>query len=537
MSATTDLRQLVAGLIRLAGSRPGDALTQAELILGQFPRLVPVRCLAASLARRSGDLDRARAHLDAALAEDPGAAPALAEMGALALIRGEYTEAAGFYRRMLDADHGQPDLWFNLALAEERRGRFEEAAEAYRAALGANASNPAEVHARLGGVLSAVGNEDAARVEFDTALALDEGCVEAHLGLGMASLSAGRFENADLRFRRCVELRPDSAEAWKHILESRKLNDPDDADLAAVRKLVARRDLPEEARESLGFALGKACDDLGLHDEAFEHYRQANELKRRRLPAFDRSALEQQTRDLLNSTGPAASCTKRRPAKTTPVFIVGAPRSGTTLVDQILTAHPDATGVGELAFFDALVPGDEDAQRTAYLDRLSSTGARVVTNKYPANIRHRPRIRRLFPEARIVHVVRAPLDTCLSIYFQDFPAGNLYANDLEDIAAYYRSYRALAEAWAGRGSGVLELHYEKLLEDMDGVAHRLLAYCGLRWDASCLDFASNPRPVTTLSRWQVRQPIYSSSVGKWRRYRDHLGPLIRALAADEELPD
>jgi len=450
-------------------------------------------------------------------------------MGALASTRGEFGQAIDFYRRLIDAGHRQPDLWFNLALAEERRGRFEEAALGYREALEAGAPNTAEVHARLGGVLAAMGSDEAARIEFDTALAEDEDCVEAILGLGMADVIEGRFEDALQRFRRCVERRPDCAEAWKQILESRKLTHPADQDLAAVQAIFARPDLPSEAREQLGFALGKAFDDLGLYDEAFEYYHRANEQKRRRLPAFDRAALERQTAELLASARAPSPRQKRRPVSLTPVFIVGMPRSGTTLVDQILTGHPDAAGVGELAFFDAggsLADGD---LRSAYLERLASTGARVVSNKYPANFRHLPLIRRLFPEARIVHVVRDPLDTCLSIYFQDFPVGNLYANDLEDIAAYYRSYRTLADAWAGSGSGALEVRYETLLEDAEGIAHRLLAYCGLGWHAGCLDFTANPRPVTTLSRWQVRQPLHTASVGRWRHYRDHLDGLIRAL--------
>lgn len=536
MSATAELRQVVAGLTGLARSRPDVALAQAEAILLQFPRLVPIRCIAANLARRSGDLDRARTHLDAALAEDAHAAPALAEMGALALTRGEYGDAVGVYRRMIDAGHRQPDLWFNLALAEERRGRFEEAADAYREALEAGVPNPAEVHARLGGVLAMTGSDDAARVEFKSALREDQDCVEALLGLGMTGLAAGDFDGAMQHFRRCVELRPDCAEAWQQILESRKLTDPEDTDLAAVRALLAGQDLPTEARERLGFAAGKACDDLGLYDEAFEHYSQANDLKRRRLPPYDRQALARQTEELLATPSAAPPPRRHRRVTVTPVFIVGLPRSGTTLVDQIVTSHPDATGVGELAFFDGEAPADVSDLREAYLARLAAAGARVVTNKYPANFRHLPLIRRLLPEARIVHVVRDPLDTCLSIYFQDFPVGNLYANDLEDIAAYYHSYRTLADAWAGRGSGVFEVRYETLLRDLDSAAHRLLAYCGLSWHTGCLDFASNPRPVTTLSRWQVRQPVHSGSVGRWRRYREHLDPLINALGIQPEDP-
>ncbi len=528
MTGAADLRQIVAGLGELARVRPGDALRQAELILQQFPRLVPVRCLAARLARKSGDLDRADAHLEAALAEDPTATPAIAEKGSLAATRGEYAVAAGCFRSLIDAGQRKPDFWFNLALAEERRGRFEEAARAYRDSLAAGAPNVAEVHGRLGGVMAAMGDEGA-RAEFETALGEDAECIEALLGLGMAELAAGRFGDALDRFRACVASRPDCAEAWQQILESKRLANPEDPDLAAVRSLMASPGLPAETREPLGFALGKACDDLALYDEAFAYFRQANELKRRRLPAFDRGKLDRETEALLASgDGPAAG-PKRRRVSLVPVFIVGMPRSGTTLVDQIITGHPEARGVGELAFFDAAPPGNDDEIRAAYLERLGASGTRVVTNKYPANFRHIPVIRRIFPEARIVHVVRDPLDTCLSIFFQDFPVGNPYANDLEDITAYYRSYRRVCERWAGRGSGVLEISYESVLSDLEVTTRRMLGYCGLRWYPGCMDFVNNPQPVTTLSRWQVRQPLYTGSVGRWRHYQDHLEPLIRGL--------
>lgn len=529
MTEALGLQRIVAGLNRLACSQPGAALAEAEAILGQYPRLVPIRCLAAHLARRFGELDRAAAHLDAALAEDPDAAPALGEMGALASARGDYADAASFYRRLLSAGNRHPDVLFNLALAEERLGRFEDAVSAYREALDAGATDAAEVRARLGGVLAATGDEEGARAEFAEALRDDGACVEALLGLGMADLSAGQFDNAVDRFRQCVALKPECSEAWKQILESRKLADPGDPDLAAVRMLFEESDLDDTGKEALGFALGKACDDLGLYDDAFQYYRRANEMKRRRLPTFDRSALEQETDRLLARTQIPTSQAGFRRVTVTPVFIVGMPRSGTTLVDQVITAHPDAGGVGELPFFAANLQGDDLEMRSAYLERIKAVGARVVTNKYPAHLRQLPLIRRLFPEARIIHVVRDPLDTCLSIYFQDFPVGNLYANDLEDIAAFYRACRTLGNAWAGRGSGALEVRYETLLEDLDGIAHRLLAYCGLGWDSRCLDFTRNPRPVTTLSRWQVRQPIHTASVGRWRNYRDHLTPLFRAL--------
>ena len=214
------------------------------------------------------------------------------------------------------------------------------------------------------------------------------------------------------------------------------------------------------------------------------------------------------------------------------------PRSGTTLVDQILTAHPRAGGVGELAFFDEAATafyagglGEPEGKRLRqdYLRRLAREDRQVVSNKYPANFRNVSLIRWLLPEARFVHVRRGALDTCLSVFFQDFPVGNLYANRLEDIASYYREYRRLMDHWTRGAADILDLSYEALLHDQAGVTGTLLEFCGLDWDDACLDYAGNPRPVGTLSRWQVRQPLYTSSIGRWRRYRGQLAPLIESL--------
>jgi tetratricopeptide (TPR) repeat protein len=522
-----DLHQILVALTQLGRTRPDQALSQAEAILERAPGLVPVLCLAGRLARLTGDLDRAGQHLDNALRADPEAPPALAEMGALAAMRGEYGRAVRCYRKLLDLGRSHADIWFNLAVAHERLGDFPAAAEAYRQALAATPSSTAEIRARLGGVLASDGLATEARAEYQRALAEDPESLDAHLGMGMMKVAEGDLEGARESFRRCLEIRPGCVEAWQQIIEIGRIRDPDDPDLASVRALMADADLASEDRERLGFTLGKACDDLGLYDEAFEHYREANALKRRRLPPFDRDGWSQEVNVRLGEPMPERE-SRQEDDQPTPVFIVGLPRSGTTLVDQILTSHPEAAGLGELPYFDR-ARVEYESSRAGYLEHMATTGSPTVTNKYPANFRHLPTICRLFPNARIVHVVRQALDTCLSIYFQDFPTGNLYANDLGDIASYYAGYLRLMEAWTGDGSGILEVRYEALLEDQEGVTRSLLDHCGLDWNPACLQFDENPAPVSTLSRWQVRQPLYTRSVGRWRHYEARLGILREAL--------
>jgi tetratricopeptide (TPR) repeat protein len=533
-------RELLA-IAEAGRARPAAALARCEALLAEHPAFVPALCLAGNLQRRLGHPDEARAHIDAALARDPRAAPALSEAAQLAAGVGDW---AGARRHLLQLVRQRPtnsDAWFNLALAEEQLGRYAEAASSYERALGLSPPRPREIKVRLAGVLAAGGHARAAKARYDEALAEAPDDADALLGRGQLALAAGALDEARAAFREAVTRRPGFAEGWQQLLESCRIERPDDEDLVAVRALVDSATLAAPAEERLRYALGKACDDLGDYAEAFEHYARANELGRARLPRFDRSAWAREAADLV------ASAARARPPAASdeppvPVFIVGLPRSGTTLVDQILTSHPDALGVGEEPWFDRGLAGtpaaawpDLDGGRRADIgrichDRLAAAGGRVVTNKFPAHFRHLGLIASLLPGARFVHVTRDVRDTALSIFCQDFAVGNAYANDLEDIAAYVNGYRKIMAGWReALGAAILDVSYESLVSEPDEVARRLVEFVGLPWDGACLDFTHNQRSVDTLSRWQVRQPLYGSSVGRWRHYEAGLAPLLAAL--------
>lgn len=533
MGAPTDPVLVLQDIARQAATDPAAAFARCEAILRQHPANLPLLCLAAGIQRRVGRLDAAAELIERAACVDGNAPPVLAERAALAMARQQPGLAARYLRRLLESRPRQHDAWFNLGIAEEQSGRPQAAVDAFEHLLSLERVPSADLLARLAGLFAMLGREADARARVDQALAIDPHDVFARYVLGMLLLAAGDTEAALDQFRQCVARQPRFAEAWQQLLECRRIDEPDDAELVAARRLIEDPGLSDSDRERLGFAIGKALDELGQYDAAFACYRKARASKRGRLPTFDREALRLSTDARIQS--PAQPSPFAVAADLTPVFIVGMPRSGTTLVDQILTGHPEADGVGELAFFDqaatAFYRGEFDQPaatrlRDDYLRRLAETGHRVVSNKYPANFRHLSLLRWLLPEARIIHVRRGALDTCLSVYFQDFPIGNLYANDLEDIAAYYRDYRRLMARWA---DDVLDLSYEALLEDPAGVSRQLVEFCGLGWDEQCMDFTRNPRPVGTLSRWQVRQPLYTSSVGRWQHYRAQLTTLIAAL--------
>ena len=294
--------------------------------------------------------------------------------------------------------------------------------------------------------------------------------------------------------------------------------------------------------------MGKFCDDTQDYDQAFAHYRRANELKKRFGQPFDRDnqqkmvdALVQYfTPEVTHCHWPGASDSER------PLLIVGMPRSGTSLTEQIIASHPDTFGAGELRFwgkagsehklatfaaqFDK-APLAEIAQAyLAELDGYSKDALRVV-DKMPSNFLKVGLIHAVFPNARILHTMRNPVDTCLSIYFQNFNLGHTYASDLEDLAVYYRQYHRLMAHWRAvlPKEVFLELPYEQLVEDQEGWSRKIIEFIGLPWDERCLEFYKTDRKVGTASNWQARQPIYKTSKERWRNYAPYVEPLLPLL--------
>ncbi|MEJ0067726.1 MAG: sulfotransferase [Pseudomonadota bacterium] len=311
----------------------------------------------------------------------------------------------------------------------------------------------------------------------------------------------------------------------------------------------------EKDQISLHLALAKAYADIGWHERSFRQLLEGNALKRRsfvydeaaelrrfeRIPAVFTPAFINRHRDL-GAPSPV------------PVFIVGMPRSGTTLVEQILASHPAVFGAGELEDFRSLTtqfigptdmptPFPESAASltgaqlrqlgAAYLDRIQArapTAARI-TDKLPINFAYAGLIHLALPQARIIHLRRNPLDTCLSCFSKLFVGEHSYSYELGELGRFYRAYESVMAHWRSvlPPSVMLEVHYEELIDDLEGQARRLVGHCGLEWDPTCLAFHTTQRPVRTASAGQVRQPIYRSSVARWKPYEHLLSPLIEAL--------
>jgi hypothetical protein len=375
--------------------------------------------------------------------------------------------------------------------------------------------------------------------------------------LGALYEELGNFPEAIKAFRRALVDRSSHPAAIARLLALREgLNDATLADQAR-QYLESQLDVPP-LRMQLHFALAKHADLSGNYDAAFHHYREANVIAAvgRR---YESEGVEARASQLISSFD-RALLSARHPwgnMSDRPVFIVGMPRSGTTLTEQILASHARVAGAGELSYFDSLhftLAQDQSAAENpfeyaqkigsnalrcvaaGYLDVLKaeSKDAVRVVDKMPTNFWYLGLIAMAFPKARIIHCRRNPLDTCLSCYFEDFYENLSYRVRLESLGHYYRQYVRIMDHWnAVLDVPMLEIHYEDTVEDLEKQARRVVEFCGLAWDANCLSFHRNPRVIRSPSRWQVRQPIYSSSVARWRRYEHHLAPLRQALGVGE----
>jgi tetratricopeptide (TPR) repeat protein len=432
-----------------------------------------------------------------------------------------------------------------------RQAQYREALDA---AMRATTLAPHEHAAafELGNVLRELERFDEAIDWYRKTIELKPDDAEAHLSIGVCLQSLGRFDEATESHERALALRPDLGEVHYNLAMIEGRRTPE-THIAQLQALTARPGLSERERSHAFFALGKIMEAKGDLDRAFEQYRRANELRARDM-GFDPQRHVDFV-DRLIATFDEGFFAARRglgDPSDVPIFILGMPRSGTSLVEQILSCHPEVQGAGELDHMRQLVsalPARLGAERTfpdcahliegrharqlakEYLDVLRQRAPTPrVTDKATGNYLRLGLIAVLVPNARVIHCRRDPLDTCLSCYFQNFAHGLSFTYDLGHLGLVYRQYVRLMDHWRKvLPNPILDLDYEALIADQDGQSRRLVDFCGLAWDSRCLRFHEHGRPVRTASFWQVRQPLYDSAVGRWRCFAPYLGPLFEAL--------
>jgi len=557
-----------------------DAAASYRRALAIQPGLAEAHNNLADVELELGHLDVALANLQQAVQLRPEFAEAQQNLGKTLLRLGRYAEALDSCKKAVQLAPDSPLAHNSLGNVLARLGEFESAIASFHRSL-ALQPQLAEAHANLAGALRSTGRLDEAVQGYRVALRIKPDFVEAYaelatslrllrltaeaeatcqqalriapgaaavlVVLGELRADVGRFSQAEDCFKGALSADPQSVEALAGMARIRRMTPEDDDWLRAARG-IGQLGLSPQREMILRYAMGKYFDDVADFPAAFANYQRANQLAKRSAPKHDRAHL-QRAIDWIIRSQDAAWLRKRSeaaPQSRRPVFVVGMLRSGTSLAEQILASHPAVYGAGELTFWstrlaallplvsDSTSPGldAEELSRAGrdFLDRLRAMSAEAtrVIDKLPTNFLALGLISAALPGARIIHMQRDPIDTCLSIYFQHFEAVNTYTHDLEDLAHYYRQYRRLMRHWRATlpKDVMLEVPYEKLVADPERWTRRLLEFIDLPWDSRCLDFQRTERAVVTASKWQVRQPINAASIGRWRRYEKLIDPLI-----------
>jgi tetratricopeptide (TPR) repeat protein len=510
-----------------------------------------------------------------AIRPDRAKAQQLFNRGNKLIEQGAYAEAAGLFEEAVKLDSSNGEALNNLGAALSQLGRFEEAEQCFREAIAAKPNfsdphgnlgvllrqksylfdseaslrralklRPTDINARinLGLTLVLLGRLRDAKACFAKVLKTNPREFRALFGMGQIAMVEGRFEEAETTFRRTIDINPKMTSAWAALASTRKMTNADGEWLKSAEDIVAGTIHPME-EANLRFAMGKYCDDVNDFAQAFQYFKRGNELLKAAGDDYDRKERSRFIDGVIRVYSPEAIAKIGVPGSSSvkPVFVVGMPRSGTSLAEQIISSHPAAHGVGELDFWNS--PALKEAGTTQgmlseaarskvaeeYLRLLGSLGGNAlrVINKAPVNSDFLGMIYSAFPNARVIYMRRDPIDTCLSCYFQQFLTGINFAFDLSDLVHYYREHQRIMEHWRSvlPPGFILDVPYEELVVDQETWSRKMLDFIGLEWDARVLEFHTNKRQVTTASAWQVRQKMYKSSVARWHNYEKFIGPL------------
>jgi tetratricopeptide (TPR) repeat protein len=544
------------GVALAALGRTADAIVHYERALDLNPRQPNVHNNLGVALTAQHRFAEGIGHHELALEINPRDAAAYCNMGIALVAQGRLAEGIVQYRRALELNPGYANAYSNLGIALASQGRSADAIACYEQALLLNPGH-GHAHNNLGVALVEADKIEEAMAHYARALALNPNHAETLNNLGNIYKAQGRFEEALAHYGRAIAIRPAYAEAHLNRSEIKSFQ-RGDADLAALEALAGGDNASGPQAMFVHFALAKALEDTGDFTRAFEHLREGNALKRGQIEYDEAATLAMFQR--VAAVFDSAVFEQFRGAgdpSQVPVFVLGMPRSGSTLVEQILASHPQIHGAGERDFIEKaageLTVGDlpaiypecvpaldrSDLRRVgeSYLRSLppAAAGTLRIVNKSPGNFLFAGLIRLMLPNARIIHTTRNPIDTCASCFSKLFTSGMHFTYDLAELGRYYRGYRELMGHWRSvlPPGAMLDVSYEEVVEDLEAQARRLIDYCGLDWDDRCLAFHSTARPVKTASAVQVRQPLFRGSLQRWRRYGSGLAPLLREFGTEE----
>jgi tetratricopeptide (TPR) repeat protein len=486
------------------------------------------------------------------LQKDASHVASLCGLAALSIAADKSNDAERLLRHALKQSAHSPLAWRGLVQALVSLGRLEEADAAARRLVKIEPENP-QTWITIGSVSTRLMRQEQALEAYEQAARLKPEEVQLRMSIGHIHKTLGRRDESEAAYKTALTMDAGRAEAYWSLADLKNYTFSDD-EIAAMEQLLANDAIERSNSAQLCFALGKAFEQRRRYAEAFAHYARGNKLRRLDSP-FDIEHFERRTARIraFFDTAFFAKCTGSGDPSTAPIFIVGLPRSGSTLVEQILASHSRVEGTMELPNiitithqFDDMVAnrdGYPETVGTVPVGLFAALGSRYLaetaalrggrerfTDKLPNNFSHVGLIHALLPHAAIIDVRRHPMDSCFSTFKQHFAEGQTFSYDLEDLGRYYRCYLSLMDHWEEvLPDKVLHLQYEDLVREPEANIRRLLEHCRLPFEAACLTFHQTRRSVRTASAEQVRQPIYTSGVGQWRHFEEELQPLRRAL--------
>jgi tetratricopeptide (TPR) repeat protein/LPS sulfotransferase NodH len=507
----------------------------------------------ANALRLRGEPAQAEQLCDAILKREPENTDALSILAAAASDDERYVIAEGYLRRIVKLKIDDPDSLFDLANFLGERGRYPEAIEFLQSAVALAPDNP-DVQLHLGNMYGIVGQTADALGAYENCLDIRPDDPAALIGRGHMLRITGFQDEANASYKRSVEVSPEIGSTWWYLASLHRYSASDE-EVVTMQSQLESESLAPDSKIAFHFALARAFEKRESFTAAWEQYVQGNSLKRS-IVKYDpvKTEVDQdRIKDVFNANF-LASVSAQTPAAVTPIFVLGMPRSGSTLIEQILGSHSSLEGVGELPYVLMLTSSmiankPDNLHYTEIMQQLSSHEITALgrsylyhasthcadetmffTDKMPENFSHVGFIRSILPHAKIIDARREPMATCVANYRQLFAQGKTQTYDLNELGEYYLQYIDMMAHWDAVLPGeVLRVQYEEVVADLEGQVRRILDFCGLPFEQGCVEYHKSDRPVNTASSEQVREPIYTSAVEFWRNFDPYLEELREVL--------
>ncbi|ALE02754.1 tetratricopeptide repeat-containing sulfotransferase family protein [Candidatus Pseudothioglobus singularis] len=528
-----------------------QALKYVESLIKDYPNEFLLFNICGACHSEIGSIEPAIENFKKAIALKINYSEAQFNLGVAFQKLNQLDNASEYYLQAINSQHAYPSAHNNLGIIFLNKGKIEAAVKSFEWAI-AYSPNYAEAYNNLGSALQELKQFKNAKKQFEKACSINPNYAKAFHNLGILSEIINQPKDAVSRYERAVEIEPEFAEAYRNLSKVKKFK-VKDPQINQIYLLYSGNKLNVADKARLGFALADINKSLGNHEDYIKYLNEGNRLRKKEIKySFEESqSFHSIITKLFSSTQPIVQSSSKNTSDIKPIFIVGMPRSGTSLVEQIISSHNSVHGAGELLNFRNIITpildnhlskknnaiSEEDMLiiRKEYLDSLASLQAKetIITDKMPMNFRLLGFILSAIPDAKIIHLTRDPMATCWSNFNHYFTAGNGFSFDQVDLAKFYLLYQEMMTFWHKLfPNKIYDLNYENLTINQEEETQKLLEYCDLEWDENCLDFHNNQRAVLTASSAQVRKKIYQGSSEAWKQYEKNLQPLIKGLGAN-----